>query len=259
MQFEKKFFRCSTIDISPEEAVESLKSSKDFVEGSEITAIQKDGDELVATVFSPVSHVKEAERPFPPNDENVEDDVLPKPKADESSDSDNEGTETPKHEEKDHKDESKEEKEIESHDEKSELSHDEVILLLKEILNILKPTPMPSPRPAGPPGAPPPPGPPGGPLDPKPPQEIIHRRGLKPGEAPPGIAPIGTPSFSSTQNGGRQVSLSHLASIQAFAPKQGSFQDAYNDLTAKFSPYGFKVKQLTETDDHKGYAAILSR
>lgn len=269
MQYEKKILRCAASNVTEKDLISSLEKSNYFIEGSTLAGIEKEKDEYVATIFSPIT----ASRPYPPDDNNAEDDSLPKPKAEgsdsespseESSSDSSEKSDKPKD---DSPSESKSESKPKSDSpfgdkgEGESGGNSEILGILHEILNLLAQK-----GPAGPPGigAGGPPGPPAGPpAAPKPPmagppqtREVIHRRGLKPGEAPPGTMPLGAPAFSSTQTN-QSISIDKLGHIQAFADaRQGTVEEAYRDLMSKYGPYGFKVRQINKVDGK--YAALLT-
>lgn len=109
----------------------------------------------------------------------------------------------------------------------------------------------PPPGAGGPPGAPPggPAGPPG------PDQKIVHQRALKPGEAPPGTTPLGSPAFSSVdpnhpwahQAG---VTPSFLVSDRIGERPLVEVQDELHQLA---SGINYRVARFAETVDDEGY------
>jgi hypothetical protein len=262
MDFEKKILRCAAAHLSQDEVRESLAVSDKFLPGSEIGKISREGDSWLAEVFVP----KTASPPFPPND-HVNDAENPKPppsdEEDKKTDSDPDEPEP----------ESKEDSSPDLSDsgEDKGLKHDkggkedEIISLLHHLIESIggglggPPGPPPGPPSGppglgGPPGGGPPPGvggPPGGPpgIGGAPPnkiQEVIHRRGLRPGEAPPGVAPVGSPAFSSFD----PSVLRDLNTFDAVAQGHGvSIKVAQADLNARYFPLGFTVRSAKRLED----------
>jgi hypothetical protein len=258
MEFVKRQIRSSKVGLTEAEARKSLIKEANFPEGYEISNLRKEGGRWIASVFIP----KTSAPPFPPDNDNEENDELPEPKIEDKEEggppSDEGGDDSgPPKEKSDHKPEDK--------SEKGELG--EVLDLLHMLLDaIAGPTPPMGPGAGGPPlpGGPPgpPPGPPGGGGPGGPPggpkvQEVIHRRGLKPGESPPGSTPVGSPSFSS---------VIPLSEFNTLAPETNgrdengkpiTLAQAKKDLERQFTPYGFKVAQIKRHEDK--IAALLTR
>ena len=272
MQYSKKTLYCKKSGLTEEEARISLLKHATIV-GSEIGPLYEENGRWTASLFIP----KIASPPFPPDNDNEESDSLPKPKDDsgesetsDEPDGDEGGSDSPP----------KPKGEGEGKPKSEGGGKDsEVLELLHLILDAIvgpsvPPGPgagAPSPHPAppgagGPPGGPggpppgaggPPPGPPGAGGPPGGPhvQEVIHKRVLKPGEAPPGTLPVGAPALSHT------IPVSQLNSLQGLTDGRNiSLSQATADLDKKFSPYGFKVAQIQRLNDgSEKIAALLSR
>lgn len=189
----------SKAGLSQEEALASLQDHPLFKPGTRIASIRRRNNVWVAALLEP----KVAE--FPPADDSEDEAPEPKseePKEDEAEDKGGEddgesgppSNDGPPSKGKD--------------SEKAEVK--ELLDLVHKICDALGIAPSPDPM-GGPddlgagPDGPMPPGP--GPDGPPPPdaggppahQEIIHRTKIKPGEAPPGVTPLGAPSFSHTK------------------------------------------------------------
>lgn len=250
MLYAKRTVRTSATNISRETARASLESNFD---GAEVLDLKRRGDQWIATILEP----KTAE--FPPKDDDSEDSAPPKFEEDDASDSDGpdgppedsdggEGEGPPKAEKKEGP--------------KGELN--EVLNLIQAIADKLGIVPGPAAPgaedPLAPDGPPmPPPGPPVGPPSPhggvggEGHQEIVHRTKLKPGDTPPGVTPIGSPAFASSQ-------LSRMASFDAFDDTPGkSIKQAKAELEAIYGPHGFKVRQIKRVENGQRLAAKLSR
>lgn len=241
--YVKRTLKCAAQGLSKEEAADALRQSEYFPEGTTLASFELDNDQYIATIFTPT-----ASRPFPPDDnnDNAEDLPLPKPKADDSSkaedteDSGDTSDEPSKSENK--RDESKLDKEPKKD------GDSQVIELLLQILDRLTMSPQGAAPISKPPAAPAP----GSDSNVK---KVIHQRGLKPGESPPGVAPIGAPAFASKSV---TTPINALGYFQASAPKgTASISDSVKELNTYFNPYGFGVSQITETADK--HAALLVR
>lgn len=256
MHYQKKIVYCKQAGLSMEDARVSLLQSANLSVGTEIGAIYEDKGRWAATVFVP--HV--ASPPFPPDNDNEEQDTLPKPK-DDSGESPSSDDDSP--DEGGDDSAPKPKSDGESKPKSEGKGEGEVLGLLHQILEALMGPQMPPgpgaggpmgappgmggpPKPPGPPMPPPgPPGPPGGPGGRI--QEVIHRKTLRPGDAPPGTTPVGAPALSSVQS---LTARSH--------DKTASLSQASQDLNAKFASSGLVVRQIKRLEDDS-IAALLTR
>jgi hypothetical protein len=256
MLYTKRTVRCAARGLSREEAKLSLEHQ---FAGSEVLDVKRRGDKWVATLLEP----KTAE--FPPKGDDEDTDAAP-PKAEGSDSEDSPPSEDGDKGESPPKGDKSEGKP--KGGEKAELGA--VLDLLSAIadkLGIVPPGAVPGAEdPLSPDGGPPPPppgppgagGPPGGPEGPgvggAGHQEIVHRTKLKPGDTPPGVTPIGSPAFASTNQ------LSRMASFDAFDDTPGkSIKQAKAELEELYGPHGFKVRQIKRVESGRRLAAKLSR
>lgn len=264
MLYEKVTKRCSAVRLTKDEARESLEAQ---FPNSEILEIRRRGDKWAATLLMP----RQAE--FPPSDNDSESEDKPEKKDSEGSSDGDESSGPPKAD-----------KSPSPGGEGPEgpggpgggIEHavaelTSLVHAMAEHMGILPPPGIPGGDdmmgpggPEGPPGAggPPPMGPEGGaghgghPSAAGDHQEIIHKTKLKPGEAAPGVTPIGAPAFSSVQ----ASQLQRMASFDAFDDTpQKSIKQAKDELEAIYGPYGFKVRQIKRVENGQRLAAKLTR
>lgn len=246
MLYSKRIVRCSARGLSRDDARNSLESSPQFKQGSEVLDLRRRGEQWIATLLEP--HTAE----FPP------------PKDDDGS------SEAPEKTENSEESPSKSEDGPPKPDgppeakggEKAEIAALlDLMTAIADKLGVVPGGAVPgaedSPMPGGPEG--PPPGPPapdahggvGGPGH----QEVVHRTKLKPGDTPPGVTPIGSPAFASTQD-----DLARVASFDAFDDTPGkSIKAAKAELEEMYGPLGFQVRQIKRVEDGQRLAAKLSR
>jgi hypothetical protein len=266
MLYEKVTKRCSAVRLTKDEARESLEAQ---FPNSEILEIRRRGDKWAATLLMP----RTAE--FPPSSDGDDESSEEKPekKDSEGSSEGGESSGPPKADKPPHEEGGPEgpggpgggiEHAV------AELTS--LVHAMAEHMGILPPPGIPGGDdmmggmggPEGPPGAggPPPMGPEGGaghgghPSAGGDHQEIIHKTKLKPGEAAPGVTPIGAPAFSSVQ----ASQLQRMASFDAFDDTpQKSIKQAKDELEAIYGPYGFKVRQIKRVENGQRLAAKLTR
>lgn len=259
MLYEKVTKRCSAVKLSKAEAADSL--NRQF-EGSEILDLRRRGDKWVATLLIP----KTAE--FPPSKDDGDSDGPPEKKDSEGSSEGGESDGPPKADKPPSP--GGDEAGAPGSPHGGGLDHavaelTSLVHAIAESMGILPPPGVPGmddPMGGGGPGGPPPPGgppigpeggggPPGGPGDK---QEIVHKTKLKPGEAAPGVTPIGAPAFSHV------AQLQRMSSFDAFDDTPGkSIKTAKDELEAIYGPHGFKVRQIKRVEDGQRLAAKLSR
>lgn len=115
------------------------------------------------------------------------------------------------------------------------------------------------PPPPGPPGAG---GPPGGPapsVDPEGKEHIVHERALKPGETPPGAAPVGAPAFASVREDHPWAHLAgKTASFRAALPLDDntSIVEATKQAAALADEIGYNHKVTESVDDNGNRIAV---
>jgi hypothetical protein len=239
MEFTKRIVKNAKKGLSQEEALESLYSHPQFVEGSRVSSIRQSGGLWIATLLEP----KNAE--FPPIKDEDSDSEEPKPpKEEDDSDSDEDGgPDIPESPEGPKDDEGK--------GPKGELG--QVLQLLHEIVDALGigPEPaLPGAEDGPPPGLDAPPAPPAA-KAPGPPKPAKPK--LRPGETPPGVTPINTPAFSSVDDlKGRVASFSAKSEPNEFS----SVKEAKASLEATFGEAGYKVKQIKRNGT--SFEALLS-
>jgi hypothetical protein len=253
MLYEKVTKRCSAIRLSKDEAKASI--ARQFKD-SELLELRRRGDKWVATLLMP----KKAE--FPPSDDDDTEEKKP-PKDDSESLDDGPSDDSPfPPEPDDDAGEGGPEGPGEGKGEKPEIAAlHELTSLVHAIADKLGIVPMGGEAPGAMDGAPlpPPPGPPGpeGPGGGGPaPQEVIHRTKLKPGEAPPGATPIGSPAFAHVE----AAQLARMQSFDAFddTPNK-TIKQARAELEKLYSPHGFRVRQIKRVENGTRLAAKLSR
>jgi hypothetical protein len=137
-----------------------------------------------------------------------------------------------------------------------------MLTTLMDALGLSPQGPEDSPVP-GPDGAVPPP--PGAPGEPAPGQDgkthTVHERALKPGEAPPGTTPVGSPSFASTHPWADVLGKKRSFTVQEEIGSQ-DISTVAHELSALCSGTGYEVKQLREgtADGNKRVArAIIAK
>lgn len=241
MKYTKRIVKNARKGLSQEEALESLYSHPNFVEGTRVSAIRQSGGVWVATLLEP----KQAE--FPPSDDESGEDEPKPPKAEESDDSDDEGGD----EGPDIPGLDKGPKDDEGKGPKGELG--EVLTLLHQIVDALgiglEPA-LPGAEDGPPPGPDMPPAPPAA-KAPGPPKPAKPK--LRPGETPPGVTPINTPAFSNVND--------LVGKVASFTAKSepGEFKnvkEAKTSLDEHFASGGYKVKQIRRNGDC--FEALLS-
>lgn len=219
--------------LSQERALRSLQDHKDFVDGTKIAGIRREGQVWVAKILEPVTAAEDDL----PSDDDVE--IGPPPSEDKP--------EPPKPEPSEDEEKVEEGKEHENKEE-GKLNHIEG--LLKKIVDALGiDDGEDGGLPKGPPDdlsmdmGPGPGGPPGGPAD-----RLPKKEKLKPGDVPPGVTPIGAPSFSSVQ---KQTSTL-FASAEGILP----IKQAREELDNLHAPY--KVKEIKHQNGNT-YALLSLR
>jgi hypothetical protein len=250
MLYQKRIVKAPAKGMTREAAVDSIRSSTQFADGTEILDIKRRGDKWVATLLEP--HTAE----FPPPPDDSEDNGGP-PKAEksESSDSDSDSKGPPDG------DKGPKPPEGDKGPSGEMAMMMDLMMAIADKLGVVPGAAAPGAEDSPMPGEvpPPPPGPPGpsagGPAGGPPGhQEIVHKTKLKPGDTPPGVTPIGAPAFASTNQ------LSRMASFDAFDDTPGkSIKQAKDELEAIYGPHGFKVRQIKRVEGGTRLAAKLSR
>jgi hypothetical protein len=245
-------------NLTQEEALESLQGHPQFKAGTKIKNFTRRGNVWVATIHEP----KTAE--FPPSEDEESDSkpAVPEDSGDSEPDSDSD-------DEKDSKPSgekpvpAKKKPEGDGESKGEEKSEGKALSELTELVHAIADAlgveagpdkgipggPEESPAPVDGPLGPPPPssGPPGGGGKPKPPMPDKKPK-IGPGEAPPGVMPIGTPAFASIN--GRVASF-----VAETENAEGlSIKKAKEELERMYSPY--KVKQAKRVGN--GIKALLS-
>ena len=241
MLYQKRTVNAPAKGRTREAAIQSIKESPQFPDGTEILDIKRRGDKWIATLLEP--HTAE----FPPPSDDEEsgpptDEGPPKAEKSESGDGDSD-----------------------SKGPSGEMAMMmDLMMAIADKLGVVpgpaapgaEDSPVPGEAPPPPPGPPAPAGgPPGAGGGPPGHQEIVHKTKLKPGDTPPGVTPIGAPAFASVSN-----DLSRMASFDAFDDTPGkSIKQAKDELEAIYGPHGFKVRQIKRVEGGTRLAAKLSR
>ena len=252
-----------TARISKAQAEEALRKHPAFPKNASYTI-----DELEGRWIAAISSVKQAAPPAfaeggdepagPPSDEAAPDG----PPADDGA-----GADSAEGEDKPSKEEGEEKGDKEPKGEAGELK--QVLHMLTTLMDALglspqgpEDSPVPGPdAPVAPPG----PGPeglePGVGADNK--THTVHERALKPGEAPPGTTPIGSPSFASVQD---HPWADVLGKKRSFTVQEEigtqDISTVAHELSALCAGTGYEVKQLREgtADGNKRVArAIIAK
>lgn len=250
--------------VSKEAAEKQLRSHPAFPKNASVTL-----DEVEGRWVAAIATVKEAELPFePPKDEGPSEDGPPAPPSEDegppSEDgppSDDEGGEEKPEGEGKEKGEDKK-------GEGAELSHlVHLVTTLLTALGINPEGPGDSHIPGldeGPPGGPDgqiPGGPPAGPPAPGPEGDgknhTVHERSLKPGEAPPGSTPIGSPAFAATKIADDHPWAAAIGVKRSFPVEEVIGDDTpLSEIKAELDSIadgtGYEVKQLVEGKNKAG-------
>jgi hypothetical protein len=232
MEYESKI-ATSPRGLSQEQALAALQENPKFKAGTRIRSIERVGDRWSIKIDEP----KVAAGPPFGDDEDDEggppspDPSIPSPDEKPSADDEGDGEKKPPFDKKD------------KGEEKGDLDIAVILPILEAIaekLGIGKPDALEDPLAPGPDGPPDgPPGPPAGPPGHKGPPP---GHPLKPGEAPPGSTPIGTPAFASVQE-----MAGVIPSFTASTKEPITVKQAKHELEEEYGPY-YKVKQASRKD-----------
>jgi hypothetical protein len=251
--------------VSKEMAEKQLRSHPAFPKGAAVELEEVEGRWIAA-----IASVKEGEFPFEPSEEGPSDDKPEPPvsedgPSEEAPESDDEGSED--HEKSETPGEEKKEHGKDKKGEGGEIEH--LVHLVTTLLTALGINPegagdshVPGldEGPPAPPGGDIPGGPPSGPPVPSEgdgKNHTVHERSLKPGEAPPGSTPIGSPAFASTKIAedhpwANAIGVKRSFPVEEVIDEDQSLADVKAELDAIAAGTGYEVKQLVEGRNKAG-------
>lgn len=258
--------------VSRENAESQLKAHPAFPKGATFDLEDIDGRWIAAIAASDEtvekkSEVKEAELPFSPEEDGPAEESGP-PTDDGPPSDDAEGGEEKPEGESPSEDKGEKHEKGEKGGELAKLEH-----LLTTLLTALgiSPDGPESPVPGldeGPPA--PPPGHPGEgggpPTDAEGKTHTVHERALKPGEAPPGTTPIGSPAFAATKVADDHPWSDAIGVKRSFPVEEvigdTPLSEIKSELDAIADGTGYQVKQLVEgrnKDGQRTAKALIAR